>query len=226
MNGANILRSLELSAAAYRDIQPFACTPVNINLPGQADVHYLLHRDGDTLWIVFRGSDSLMDWKANLSFPKKRIPYDNTATKIRVHRGFLGLYKKPGVRDRILSEVTPDVRRVRITGHSLGAALTVLCAVDIQYNYPGKDIEVILFGCPRVGNLAFVKSYNKRVDKTVRVENGNDVVTKVPPAIFGFRHVGAKLHIGTPRLFGTFSANDHYPHRYYEGLLGRTAFCI
>ena len=224
MNGSRIQHSLELSVAAYRDVQPYTCTPVNVNLPGQADVHYILRTDGDTLWIVFRGSDSLMDWKANLSFPKKRIPYDNTSTKIRVHGGFLSLYKLTEVRDRILSEVAKGVRRVRITGHSLGAALTVLCAVDVQYNFPGTDIEAILFGCPRVGNSAFVKSYNKRVDKTVRVEYGNDAVTKVPPAMFGFRHAGAKLHIGKPRIWGWFRANDHYPYRYYEGLLRKTVF--
>ena len=219
MNGKQIYRSLELSAAAYRPVQHYTCTPVDINLPGQADVHYILRRDGDTLWIIFRGTDSLLDWKANLSFWKKRIPYDNTASKIRTHGGFLRLYKTPGVRDRILSALTSDLRRVKITGHSLGAALAVLCAVDVQYNRPETDLEVVLFGCPRVGNGAFARSYNKRVDKTVRVECGNDIVTKVPPALFGFRHVGAKLHIGSPRIFGTMRASDHYPHRYYEGLL-------
>jgi hypothetical protein len=33
-----------------------------------------------------------------------------------------------------------------------------------------------------VGNRAFAKSYNRRVFKTLRVENGNDIVTRVPPA--------------------------------------------
>jgi predicted lipase len=216
----DIVKSLEYSTAAYRDIQPYTphtCTAMVDSKP--SGVQYFLRKNKDTLWITFRGSDSPRDWKTNFTFWKKTIPYDNTATKIRVHTGFLNAYKSPSVRDLILAEAARDVRTIKITGHSLGAALAVLCAVDVQYNRPDADIEVVLFGCPRVGNRAFALSYNKRVDKTLRVEYGNDVVTKVPPAAFGFRHVGAKLHIGPPRLPLVVCANDHYPHRYYSGLL-------
>ncbi|MDR0293902.1 MAG: lipase family protein [Oscillospiraceae bacterium] len=220
MNSGEILRTLEFSTSAYRDVQPYTphtCTAM-IDNP-QSGVQYFLRRDGDTLWITFRGSDSPRDWKTNLSVCKKGIPYDNTETKIRVHTGFLNAYKSTCVRSLILAEITPDTHYIKISGHSLGAALAVLCAVDVQYNFPGRDIEVFLFGCPRVGNRAFALSYNKRVDKTVRVENGNDIVTKVPPALWGYRHVGARLHVGAPRLAGLYVARDHYPHRYYAGVL-------
>ena len=222
MNGAEIIKSLELSTAAYRDVQPYTphtCTAMVDN--PRSGVQYFLRRHDDTLRITFRGSDSPVDWKTNLSFWKKTIPYDNTESKIRVHSGFLNAYKSPCVRDLVLSETARGVHFIKITGHSLGAALAVLCAVDVQYNRPGADVEVVLFGCPRVGNKAFALSYNKRVNKTVRVENGNDVVTKAPPAIFGFRHVGAELHVGFPRLPLFARANDHYPHKYYAGLLKR-----
>ncbi|MDR1668528.1 MAG: lipase family protein [Oscillospiraceae bacterium] len=225
MDSAEIIRSLELSAAAYRDIQPYTphtCTAMVDN--PQSGVQFFFRRDGDTLWITFRGSDSYLDWKHNLMFWRKRIPYDNTESKIRVHTGFLDDYKTPGVRDVILKEVSEDIHFIKITGHSLGAALAVLCAVDVQYNRPDADIEVILFGCPRVGNKAFALSYNRRVDKTVRVENGNDIVTKVPPALFGFRHVGAKLRVGAPRLPLAARALDHYPDCYYANLLRKVFF--
>lgn len=225
MNGAEMIRSLELSAAAYRDVQPYSphtCTAMIDD--AQSGVQCLLRRNGDTLWITFRGSDSPKDWKNNFTFWQKTIPYDNMESKIRVHSGFLNAYKAPGVRDRILNALSRDTHYIKITGHSLGAALAVLCAVDVQYNFPGCDIEVMLFGCPRVGNKAFAMSYNKRVDKTVRVENSNDIVTKVPPALWGYRHVGARLHIGSPRLLWRLSANDHYPHRYYAGLLRKIIF--
>ncbi|MCL1806851.1 MAG: lipase family protein [Oscillospiraceae bacterium] len=225
MNSSDMIKAMEYSAAAYRDVQPYTshgCQAVNVY--GRADVHYFLCREGDTLWITFRGTDSWNDWKADLTFWKKTVPYNNTSSKIRVHTGFINLYKLSGVRDRILSKITPEIRAVKITGHSLGAALAVLCAVDIEYNYPDRDIEAIVFGCPRVGNKAFMKSYNKRVSKTVRIENSNDVITKVPPALWGFRHVGAKLHVGSPRLPLIARALDHYPHRYYAGLIKRIYF--
>ncbi|MDR1692680.1 MAG: lipase family protein [Oscillospiraceae bacterium] len=225
MDSAELIRSLEYSSAAYRNIQPYAphIRTAMIDNP-DSGVQYFFRKEADTLWITFRGSDSPIDWKHNLRFWRKCIPYDNTESKVRVHSGFLDDYKAPGVRDRILREITGDIHFVKITGHSLGAALAVLCAVDVQYNRPGTDLEVVLFGCPRVGNKAFMLSYNKRVDKTVRVENGNDIVTKVPPALFGFRHVGAKLHVGAPRLPAVVRALDHYPHRYYANLMKKVFF--
>ena len=112
--------------------------------------------------------------------------------------------------------------KITVTGHSLGAALAVLCAIDLQYNFENHDIEVYLFGCPRVGNAAFAKSYNKRIFKTLRVSNGNDIVTKIPPAILGFRHVGTEIHIGRLRLPHIFSFNQHRPQNYYRNLWHQT----
>ena len=213
---------MEISASAYRDVQPYLpYTCIKMIDDTKSGTQYFLRKDRDILWITFRGTDSPKDWKTDLTFWKKAIPYDNSNTNIRVHTGFINAYKAKCVRDKILQTVTDDINYIKITGHSLGAALAVLCAVDIQYNYPDRDIEVFLFGCPRVGNKAFITSYNKRVNKTVRIENGNDIVTKLPFVFMGYRHVGAKIHIGKPRLPFFLSINDHYPHRYYSGLLNK-----
>ncbi|HPP68988.1 MAG TPA: hypothetical protein PLU77_07910, partial [Clostridiales bacterium] len=72
---------------------------------------------------------------------------------------------------------------------------------------------------PRVGNLAFIRSYNKRVFKTFRAENGNDIVTKLPPAIFGYRHAGIKVHVGQMRLPLVFSFNQHRPENYAKNII-------
>ena len=213
---------MEISASAYRDVQPYLpydC--IKMIDDKKSGTQYFLRKDKDILWITFRGTDSPKDWLTDLTFWKKTIPYDSVKSNIRVHTGFINAYKAEGVRDRILQAVTGKVNYIKITGHSLGAALAVLCAVDIQFNFPDQDIEVFLFGCPRVGNRAFVTSYNKRVNKTVRIENGNDIVTKLPFAFMGYRHVGAKIHIGKPRLPFFLSFIDHYPHKYYSGLLNK-----
>lgn len=220
MNRADMLSALTLAALAYKDIQP-----INLDEPLLAvdnitsGVQYFLRRTGDTLTISFRGSNEDEDWKTNLNFHKKTVPYGNHGSPIRVHRGFLEAYKSRGVRDRLHRVMTPDIRQVRITGHSYGAALAVLCAVDLEYNFADRDYEVFLFGCPRVGNGAFARSYNKRLFKTLRVENGNDIVTKVPFAFMGFRHVGARVPIGAPRLPLLFSFLAHYPTAYLKNLL-------
>ena len=187
---------MEFSALAYAQVQP----PLFGELVAVIDdcptgVQCFVRQRGSALSIVFRGSDSRKDWITDLTFFKKAIPYDNPASKIRVHGGFINAYKAPQIRGRLQRLISPQIRKVMICGHSYGAALAVLCAVDLQYNFPSKDYEVILFGCPRVGNRAFQRSYNQRVFKTLRVENGNDIVTKIPLALWGFRHVGIPVRI-------------------------------
>jgi predicted lipase len=194
----------------FKKIQTINCRKIG--------VQYFIGRNDDTLLISFRGSDSPKDWKINARFWRKRSPYGNYLSKIRVHSGFIDAYQDSNVRENIHKAVTDDISKICVTGHSLGAALAALCALDLQYNFSEKLFEVTLFGCPRVGNGAFASSYNKRLAETMRFENGNDIVTKIPPAIFGFRHVGTKLHIGAMRILGVFSVIDHKMSKYYESL--------
>ena len=219
MTKADILKLMELAGMAYSDEQPPLHSWMTVIDDHRTGVQCYIRRQGARLFIIFRGSNSSIDWAHNLHFCRKAIPYDNEASPIRVHSGFIDGYKAPQIRLRIHELITPEIQSVQIAGHSYGAALALLCAVDLQYNFPRLDYEVALFGCPRVGNRAFQKSYNKRVFKTVRVEYGNDIVTKVPFAWMGFRHVGAKIHLGPPRLPFLYSANDHYPQRYFAGLI-------
>jgi triacylglycerol lipase len=213
-----LIQDMERAALAYQPVQP--------RLGGQrlaviddrtTDVQCFLCIQGDELLIAFRGSDSKKDWHTNFLFCKKGIPYGNDSSKIRVHTGFLNAYKSPGVRGKIHGFVTPEIRRIRITGHSLGAALAVLCAVDLQYNFPDRDYEAALFGCPRVGNRAFAESYNRRVFKTLRVENGNDIVTRVPLRLMGYWPVGTLIHVGERRGL-KLSFRQHRPEAYYQKL--------
>lgn len=222
MVSEKIIGAMERSAAAYQAVQPSLPPGQQWRVDSKkTGLQCFVRKRGPTLYISFRGSDSKQDWANNLMFWKKTLPYGNEDSAIKVHAGFIQAYKEECVRDFLHSLVQGDVGRLSISGHSLGAAMAVLCAVDMQYNFPAQDIEVFLFGCPRVGNKAFAQSYNKRVFKTLRVENGNDIVTKLPPALFGYRHVGAKLHIGHPRLPLALSFLAHYPHKYYQHLLCR-----
>ena len=219
MTRQELLEGLILSAQVYADAQP-VCPGERICLVKDAasGVEYTVHRNSeDTLTIVFRGTDSMGDWRGNFMFARKAIPYGNTASPVRVHRGFLNAYKSPRVRQRILPLIGHHTKKVRIAGHSRGAALAALCALDIQYHYPHCCLQVLLFGCPRVGNKAFAKSYDRRVFQTFNVQNGGDPVPHLPPALLGYRHVGVRLRVGKhPWLL---SALDHYPRRYYASLM-------
>lgn len=191
----------------------------------QFDMGYL--SDG-TLLIAFRGS-SREDWKYNFRFMKKRVPYEGVNKKLLVHTGFIEEYLQ--VRDIIHNEIrsmiSQDLKHVLVTGHSLGGALTQLCAVDLQYHWRALQIRAIPIAAPRVGNRVFAQSYNMRVPATVRIVNQFDTVCKVPPECFGYEHVGTEIVVGKQTwwwyilhpvlaLFG--NPLDHYPQRYLEGI--------
>lgn len=223
MQEMDVLSAMVLVANAYKDILPYTnevCHKVMTDPETDVQAYVVPSKDG-TLHIIFRGSNSPRDWDTNLNFWKKKIPYKGVNPEIQVHSGFIDAYTHPNVRDKIHSFITEDIHSVRICGHSYGAALAVLCALDLQYHFPCLDIEVVTFGGPRVGNKAFQRSYNARVVKTIRVENGNDIVTKVPFAFMGYWHVGAKLHVGKVRKLGAISFAAHYQSAYYEAILNR-----
>lgn len=223
MHMSDIIKAMELSAAAYHDVQPsFSADSLFVIDDSKTDVQCYLRKCGARLSITFRGSTTHKDWKTNLTFRRKTIPYGNISSKIRVHSGFLEIYKAPNVRASIHNMISKDIQQVKISGHSQGAALAILCGVDLEYNFPDKDYEVVLFGAPRVGNRAFRESYNKRLFKTLRVENGNDIITKLPFVWMGYRHVGIEIHIGSPRIPCLVTHKSHYPQSYYKNILKLT----
>ncbi|WMJ22769.1 lipase family protein [Paludicola sp. MB14-C6] len=220
MNKQELLSMIELSGLAYGEHQPLDKDERVYKFNSEkTGVQYSVRILGDTIKIIFRGTDSLIDAMTDFRFWRKSIPYGNYYSKIKVHNGFINAYKCEDVRDEIHTFITNDIEKIWITGHSYGAALACLCAIDLQYNFPEKDYEVALFGCPRLGNSAFQRSYDKRIFKTIRVENGNDVITKLPFAWMGFRHIGTRLHVGSPRILFLYSVKQHKSQSYYEQMI-------
>ncbi|MCP4137715.1 MAG: lipase family protein [bacterium] len=178
--------------------------------------------NGDTLVVVFRGSTSALDWGRDILFAGKKIPYNNNATKVRVHFGFMTAYE--GVRDFIHERIKRSgLKKSIVTGHSFGAALATFCAVDIQFNFPDIDLESCNFASPRVGNKHFVSSFNRRVPHNIRVVNGNDIIPKVPYETWGYRHVNSLVHVGVKqqwwKIFGRIG--KHTTDSYREAVEGR-----
>jgi hypothetical protein len=78
-----------------------------------------------------------------------------------------------------------------ITGHSLGAAVAAIAALDQGAN----PAAVYGFGMPRPGDADFHMRYTNALgDRTFRFVHGLDIVARVPPSILpgtsGFKHVG------------------------------------
>lgn len=68
-----------------------------------------------------------------------------------------------------------------LTGHSMGAALATIAALDIAVNFPSlaHRVRLITFGSPPVGNPRFVKLFKRKLPKehTWRVVFQRDFIT-------------------------------------------------
>jgi len=222
MSKMNLLDFFDWAQMAYSNTPTIEDYNIIMNYNNsETGVQFFVGENQGRVFISFRGSDERTDWNNNLKFWRKTLPYGNQKTKIRIHTGFYNLYQT--IREEIQKignycSSKEDIKSINIVGHSLGGALAVLSAIDLQYNFPQLCYNIVVFGCPRVGNNAFATSYNNRLIKTIRVENGNDLVSKLPLKIMGYKHVGAKVHIGFPRFLLFWSIKSHYRVKYYEKL--------
>lgn len=75
---------------------------------------------------------------------------------------------------------------IKVTGHSLGAALAHLTAMMLANH--GFEVSLTNFGQPRVGDKAFSEFTNDHLKEYWRQTHHQDIVPQVPQEIQGFRH--------------------------------------
>lgn len=51
-----------------------------------------------------------------------------------------------------------------VAGHSMGAAMAHICAMDLKFTLGFDDVNVYTYGSPRVGNTIFKDFFNKIVN--------------------------------------------------------------
>ncbi len=142
-----------------------------------------------TAVVAFRGTlvNDLTNWLEDLRIARTS-PYKGNET-VRVHKGFFDMYHsvRGQVRKLLLNL---GAQQIFVTGHSLGAALAELCALDLVEDPVGDFAEVvhsITFGTPRVGNAAFSNYYASFEHFTsVRVVHWRDLVCHLPPRKWGW----------------------------------------
>mmetsp|Transcript_26522 Transcript_26522/g.45398 ORF Transcript_26522/g.45398 Transcript_26522/m.45398 type:complete len:279 (+) Transcript_26522:9-845(+) len=164
--------------------------PYDQKISGYGFVGY--HPINQTIVVSFRGTDDLENWIIDLE-SAILTPYKNM-TGVEVGEGF---YKEW---NDLSTQVLPAVYnlttqfpsyQIWVTGHSLGAAISILCAAELASE--GYEVNVYNYGLPRVGNEAFSDYYRSIVPNTYRVVNGHDVVPHVPLYAMGFYHVPTEV---------------------------------
>ena len=175
---------------------------------GSTDL-YLAWQD-EFVVVAFRGTepDEWADMLTNSRFAL--VPWQTG----KVHCGFKQAIDVVWPRLQEELDSLSASRRVWFCGHSLGAALATLAA-DRHSSPQG----VCTFGCPRVGDRTFARAFSQRLaGRTLRYVNHYDVVTHVPPPLFGYKHVDVQRFIAPD---GTVSSNPPPLVHFFGELIGR-----
>ena len=188
----NALIAAQLSAIAYMKEKPAITAAkklgfTSVNLVANDGAEMLVCKNSKELWFAFRGTEpsKLNDVLADLKVIKHTAMAGG-----KVHGGF-----QQEVND-LWMDVVKDVdhnaqlkkpREINLCGHSLGAAMATIAATRLN----GDVKALYTFGSPRVGGPQFIKNIKC---PHMRFQNNNDIVTRMPPAILGFRHHGDMIY--------------------------------
>jgi triacylglycerol lipase len=136
--------------------------------------------------LAFRGTEpaEISDLLADLN----AIPR-GAMTNGLVHSGFRNEVDKLW-RDVSKHQLTHQKKNLYVTGHSLGAAMATIATS--RFEEYTDVIQLITFGSPRVGTRKFVKAITTPHKRYV---NNNDLVTRVPLWLMGYKHHGLLQYI-------------------------------
>lgn len=150
---------------------------------------------GHTLVLSFRGSENLQNWVENLKIAK--TDRNMSCAGCKVHSGFYDCWRSlsaPMVEELRALRASHPLAEVYVTGHSLGAAIAMLAAYELQYEERIPVAGVYTFGQPRVGNEAFRTFYNAGApQRTWRLTHWHDPVPHLPLRSMGFAHLGTEV---------------------------------
>lgn len=149
----------------------------------------------------FRGSQGNANWILDLEPGTTKSFYDVT-----VRAGWVSAYE--ALRVQLLEalhqthEQCPSCTTFVTTGHSLGAAISGLAALDAKLSLPWiKTAGMRNFGMPRLGYPDFAQLFHEHVESSFRVVHYRDIVPHYPLRIqkgllrshFRYHHVGSEL---------------------------------
>ena len=154
-----------------------------------------------------------------LNLPVK--PYKDMPKSWRVHGVFLKVWKamqneiEYKVAKHLLEE--HQINNIVCVGYSHGGALSLLATEDMAFLYGDRiNVSGYGFGAPRVLWGIIPKTIKSRLKGFKVIRNIPDLVTHVPPALFGFSHGGKVVKIGKRGKYNMIKA--HRPESYIAEL--------
>ncbi|XP_065863575.1 lipase [Euphorbia lathyris] len=144
-------------------------------------------KDLNAIVIAFRGTQehSIQNWIEDLFWKQLDLNYPDMPDAM-VHHGFYSAYHNTTIRPAIISAVNRAKDYygeigIMVTGHSMGGAMAAFCGLDLTVNLNAKNVQVLTFGQPRIGNAVFAYYYIQLVPYTFRITHDHDIVPHLPP---------------------------------------------
>ncbi|OKH18757.1 lipase family protein [[Limnothrix rosea] IAM M-220] len=206
LSKANLVCLAYCANLIYQPKQKIEASLKNLGFDLEGRNFFLSNPDTDTqcfvvgdrqkIIIAFRGSErKIADWATNTKAIRTNFSEDKTLGT--VHRGFNAALNSlwPELETEIQALRTAN-QTIWLTGHSLGGALATLATAKLHLDNSQIPVSgLYTFGQPRVGSQKFSIAFNSQLKNiTFRCVNNNDVVTRVPPQIFGYSHVGRLMY--------------------------------
>lgn len=183
----------ELSMISYNDE---AEATVAAAMAGFPDVTFY-DRDGSQAFRFRNDHDCVIACRGTEPNEWNDIKADANARSVlaetvgKVHRGF-----KTEVDDlwpMLETALMDNDQPLYFCGHSLGGAMATICSGRCFLSHIETDpIELFTFGSPRVGDKRYINYVNM---DHYRFVNNNDIVTRVPPVLLGYRHCGHEVYL-------------------------------
>lgn len=151
---------------------------------------------------AFRGSSNKRNWEADVRAYPEPWPPGGAAwcPGCEAHSGFAGAYQE--LRDQLAGAVKLlECKEVRLLGHSLGAAVASLAALDLRATQGVETPTAYLYGAPRVGNMQFARVFDGEVGFAApvpsawRIVNGFDIIPRLK--VYSYVHTGLEVYYAT-----------------------------
>jgi hypothetical protein len=159
--------------------------------------HVLYSSRANIVFVVFTGTINAC--MAGLDLDYSQTEFTNILNYqdgMKGHRGIYTAYQS--IRHDLIKTIMPYINnqaQLIITGHSLGAGLSNLCAFDLASYNPLH----YSFASPLIFNPLGAEIFNKLVPKSYRIANLSDLVALSPLPIMP--NGDAFCHVGTAILF-------------------------
>ena len=141
-----------------------------------------------SIYVVFRGTSSILNWVDD--FEIKKVPYTTfPLCECNIHKGFYTATQNLAPHTiTVVNQLKKEYgySDIIITGHSLGAAISQIMAMEMISK--NLAVDVYNYGQPRVGDEKFAIYSRMILGNYWRITHNRDMVPHVPPRELGYLH--------------------------------------